>query len=152
MRGKGRVCYRSARVTEPSKTAFLRPRPAANHTDNLPKPLLERRGFLWGALQEVISYGLTFLLLVALKQGSEPQAMSAADPQELRSPLIRPSQGRGVPPIMQTTTQNPSLIGGLYVRRIAGGQIERSDLFCRWLPLSKGEGRWSCLLPICEKL
>ena len=49
---------------------------------------------MWGALQEVISYGLTFLLLVALKQGSEPQAMSAADPQELRSPLIRSSQGR----------------------------------------------------------
>ena len=62
----------------------------------------------------VISYGLTFLLLVALKQGSEPQAMSAADPQELRSPLIRPSQGRGVPPIIQTTTPNPSLRGGAF--------------------------------------
>lgn len=84
---------------------------------------------MWGALQEVISYGLTFLLLVALKQGSEPQAMSAADPQELRSPLIRPSQGRGVPPIIQTTTPNLSLIGGAFVRRFVGGQIERPDFF-----------------------
>ena len=39
------MCYRSAEAAEPSKTAFLRRRPAANHIDNHPKPLLDRRGF-----------------------------------------------------------------------------------------------------------
>lgn len=34
-------------AVEPSKTAVLRPRPAANHIDNHPKPLLDRRGFLF---------------------------------------------------------------------------------------------------------
>ena len=64
-RVNGRMCYRSAEAAEPSKTAFLRPRPAANHTDNH----------------------------------------------------------------LQTTTPNPFLRGGAFVRRFVGGQIERPDFF-----------------------
>ena len=44
---KAKGCCRSEGVTEPSKTAFLRPRRAANHTDNHPKSLLSWRGFLF---------------------------------------------------------------------------------------------------------
>ena len=51
-RVNGRMCYRSAEAAEPSKTAFLRPRRAANHTDNHPKPLLERRGLFIAARVE----------------------------------------------------------------------------------------------------